>query len=152
MNDLSEHDRFARLAQTCACMNLRRAARAITNYYDDLFLAACGLRSTQITQLVVLYLGGPKTINEMAGNLGLDRTTLTRNLKPLEEADLLKIEPGRDQRTRTVMLTKHGKNMLLKALPVWEEMQAHIEQGIGQERFHNLLTQLSDVAKLTREE
>lgn len=152
MNDLSEHDRLARLAQTCACMNLRRTARVITNYYDDLFLPACGLRSTQITQLAVLYLGGSQTINEIAGNLRLDRTTLTRNLKLLEEAGLLKIEPGNDQRTRTVILTRHGKNILLKALPVWEEMQDRIEQGLGKARFHSLLTQLSDIAKLTHEE
>ena len=152
MNHPSEHDRLAQLAQACACMNLRRAARAISNYYDDLFLAACGLRATQVTQLVVLYLAGPQTINEIAGNLSLDRTTLARNLKPLEEAGVLKIAPGNDQRTRIVTLTKHGKNILLKALPVWEEAQSHMVQGLGEERFRSLLTQLSDIAKLTREE
>ena len=104
----------------------------------------------QITPLVVLYLAGPQTINEVAGRLGLDRTTLTRNLKLLEEAGLLKTEPGNDQRTRMVALTNRGKNVLLKALPVWEEAQAHVVQGIGDERFRSLLTQLSDIAELTR--
>ncbi len=151
MGELAEHDRIAHLARTCACINLRRASRAITNYYDSLFLAACGLRATQITPLVVLYLAGPQTINEVAGRLGLDRTTLTRNLKLLEEAGLLKTEPGNDQRTRMVALTQHGKNVLLKALPVWEEAQAHVVQGIGDERFRSLLTQLSDIAELARE-
>ncbi len=151
MGEPAEHDRLAHLARTCACINLRRASRAITNYYDSLFLRACGLRATQITPLVVLYLAGPQTINEVAERLGLDRTTLTRNLKLLEKAGLLKTEPGNDQRTRMVTLTNHGKNVLLKALPVWEEAQAHVVQGMGGERFGALLSQLSDIAKLTRE-
>ncbi len=96
MSDPSEYDRIARLARTCANLNLRRATRAVSNYYDSVFLAACGLRATQIPPLVVLDLAGPQTIHEIAGKLGLDRTTLTRNLKLLEKAGLLKIEPGQD--------------------------------------------------------
>lgn len=151
MSNPPEYDRFMRLAETCANINLRRTARAISNHYDGLFLAACGLRATQITQLVVLYLAGPQTINEIADRLGLDRTTLTRNLKLLEEAGLLKIQPGDDQRTRIVTITKQGKNMLLKALPIWEEAQARVEKGLGEEKFQALLTQLSEIAELARE-
>jgi DNA-binding MarR family transcriptional regulator len=151
MNEPTVHDKIAHLGRTCACINLRRTARAITNYYDKLFREACGLRATQITPLVVLYLAGPQTINEIAGRLELDRTTLTRNLKLLEEASLLQIQPGDDQRTRMVTLTEHGTSVLLKALPVWEEAQAHVVQGIGAEQFRALLSQLSDIAELTRE-
>ena len=151
MSNSAEHKRITRLAQECANINLRRATRAISNYYDDLFLAGCGLRATQITQLVVPYLAGPQTINEIADRLGLDRTTLTRNLKLLEEAGLLKIQPGDDQRTRMVTITQQGKNVLRKALPVWEKAQAHVEQGMGKKEFHSLLTQLSEIAELTRE-
>jgi DNA-binding MarR family transcriptional regulator len=151
MNTLSEHDRIARLARTCANLNLRRAARVVTNYYDNIFLSACGLRATQIPPLVVLYLAGPMNINEIAAKLELDRTTLTRNLKPLEEAGLLEIAPGDDLRTRMVALTEHGGETLLTVLPVWEEAQAHIVQGLGEERFCALLTQLADIAELARE-
>ena len=151
MSNSAEHKRITRLAQECANINLRRATRAITNFYDGRLLAACGLRATQIPQLVVLYLAGPQTINEIADRLGLDRTTLTRNLKLLETAGLLKIQPGDDQRTRTVTLTKRGNEVLLKALPVWEKAQAHVEQGMGKEKFHSLLTQLSEIAELARE-
>ncbi len=147
-----ERNRLARLAQTCAGINLRRASHAITRYYDRRFMEACGLRATQITPLVVLYLAGPLTINEIAAHLALDRTTLTRNLKLLEGMNLVTIEPGTDQRTRTVSLTRHGTNTLLKVLPVWEEAQAQVVQGLGEEKFSGLLTQLSDLAKLTREE
>ena len=151
MSERTEHDRIEHLARTCACINMRRAARAVTNYYDDLLLEACGLRMTQITPLVVLYLAGPQTIHEIAGKLGLDRTTLTRNLKLLEQASLLKMEPARDQRIRLSALTQHGKNVLLKALPIWEEAQAQVVNGMGEARFRTLLTQLSDVTELTRE-
>jgi DNA-binding MarR family transcriptional regulator len=130
---------------------LRRASRAITNYYDNLFLAACGLRVTQLTPLVVLYLAGPQTLNEIAEKLALDRTTLTRNLKLLEEAGLLTSEPGNDRRTRMITLSQQGVEVLLKALPVWEEAQAQVVEGIGQEQFRTLLTQLSDIATLARE-
>ena len=150
MKELTERDRLARLANTCAGINLRRAARAITNHYDHLFTEACGLRATQIPALVVLYLAGPQTIQEIATRLELDRTTLSRNLKLLEEAGLLTIEPGKDQRTRLVALTQAGANLLLKALPVWEEAQGQVESSLGEARFRSLLAQLNDVAELSR--
>lgn len=152
MSERTERDRIARLARTCAGINLRRASRAITNYYDRLLLEASGLRATQVTPLVVLYLAGPRTINQIAERLDLDRTTLSRNLKLLEDKNLIRIEPGADQRTRKITLTDNGRNALLKALPVWEAAQAHVEQGLGEERFGALLTQLSNIAELTKEE
>jgi DNA-binding MarR family transcriptional regulator len=151
VNELSEHDRIARLARTCANINLRRATRAVSNYYDSIFLAACGLRATQIPPLVVLYLAGPQSINEMATKLELDRTTLSRNLKPLEEARLLEVAPGDDQRTRMVGLTERGKETLLNVLPVWEKAQARMVQGLSEQRFDALLTELAEIADLTRE-
>ena len=151
MSELTERERLARLANTCAGINLRRATRAITNHYDHIFLEAVGLRSTQIPPLVVLYLAGPRTIQQMAERLDLDRTTLSRNLKLLEEAGLLAIHPGKDQRTRQVSLTEQGKNVLLKALPVWEEAQRQVVSGLGEDRFSALLAELSDVAELSKE-
>jgi DNA-binding MarR family transcriptional regulator len=151
MNDLSEKERVARLASSCANINLRRATRAVSNYYDRLFLEACGLRATQIPLLVVLYLAGPQSINEIAARLELDRTTLTRNLKPLAEAGLLEIAPGDDQRTRMVTLTDQGKDVLLGVLPVWEAAQRRMVAGLSEARFNVLLSQLEDIAELTRE-
>ncbi len=131
------------------CAGQRGRLLTITMVY---FWQLAGCRITQIPPLVVLYLGGPKSINEIAARLELDRTTLTRNLKPLEEAGLLEIAPGDDQRTRIAALTEHGREVLLGVLPVWEEAQTHIVQGLGGERFDNLLTQLEDIAALARDE
>lgn len=152
MSGRTERERLMRMARTCAGINLRRASRAITHNYDRLLLEACGLRATQVPPLVVLYLAGPQTINQIAERLDLDRTTLSRNLKPLAEKKLLKIEPGADQRTHMVTLTEHGANTLLKALPVWEAAQAHVVQGLGEERFSALLAQLSNIAELASKE
>jgi len=150
MSEATDQALMKKLAQTCACTNLRRTSRAITNYYDSLFLAVCGLRSTQLTTLVVLHLAGPQVINALAEKLALDRTTLTRNLKVLEEGRHITLSPGSDQRTRVVTITKYGSDILRKALPVWEEAQAHITQGVGEERFSTLLNNLSDITKLAR--
>jgi DNA-binding MarR family transcriptional regulator len=146
----NERTRIASLATTCACLNLRRAARAVTNYYDALIREQTGLRITQITMLVVAYLAGPQTINDMAERIDLDRTTLTRNLKPLEHEGLLTVVPGADQRTRVVTLTASGEQKLLQVLPLWEQAQAHMVEGLGQERFPGWLAQLSEVASLAQ--
>lgn len=143
-----EYERIAQLGSTCICNNLRRAARLVTNYYDKL-LEPSGLRISQATILVVLYLGGAQTINETAKKLELDRTTLTRNLGPLAHQGLLTIEQGTDQRTRVVTLTPQGETALLKLLPLWEETQSYMVEGIGKANASLLLVQLSEVAALT---
>lgn len=149
MTATETRERLFHLAQTCAGINLRRASRAITHSYDRQLLAACDLRATQVPLLVVLHLAGPLTINEMAERLELDRTTLSRNLKPLEERGLLSIALGEDQRTRLVAITEAGTHSLLQALPVWEAAQAKVEQALGDERFQTLLKDLADLTKLT---
>jgi DNA-binding MarR family transcriptional regulator len=144
----TEYERIARLSSACICNNLRRAARLVTNYYDKL-LEPAGLRVSQATVLVVLYLGGVQTINEMAEKLELDRTTLTRNLKPLAQQGLLTIVPGSDQRTRVVSLTSEGEAALLNVLPLWEQTQSYMVEGIGEANASLLLEQLSEAAALT---
>jgi DNA-binding MarR family transcriptional regulator len=153
LTDKSENARIAQLAASCACQNLRRVTRAVTNYYDALLAEQAGvrIRITQVTMLVVLYLAGPQTINDMAEKLDLDRTTLTRNLKPLAHEHLLTIMPGADQRTRVVTLTAAGERKLREILPLWERAQAHMVEGIGQERFGGWLAQLSEVAGLAQQ-
>lgn len=145
----TEHERIAQLGPVCICNNLRRAARLITNYYDALF-EPTGLRVSQLTILVVLYCAGIQTINEMAEKLELDRTTLTRNLKPLVHKGLLTIAPGSDQRTRVVALTAEGEEALIKALPLWEQAQAYMVEGMGEANAAALLAQLSEAATLAR--
>ena len=143
--DKQERDRIEKLATMCVCSNLRRASRAVTNYYDSLLGQVSDLRVSQMIVLVVLYLAGPQTIHELAEMMALDRTTIGRNLRPLEKQGLLTLTSGSDQRTRVVTLTAHGQDTLLRVAPQWQRAQDHMVTGIGQEQVAALLAQLSTV-------
>ncbi len=130
----------------CVCSNLRRASRAVTNYYDSVLGQVSDLRVSQMIVLVVLCLAGPQTIHELAELMALDRTTIGRNLRPLEKQGLLTLTSGSDQRTRVVTLTAQGQEALLRVVPQWERAQAQMVTGIGHEQVAEFLAQLSTVA------
>lgn len=140
---------LGQIVSTCACFNLRKAARVITQHFDEI-LKPSGLLSTQFTILATVAVAKLATINELAEMLVMDRTTLTRNLKPLEREGWLKSEPGQDQRTRVISLTANGEATLAKALPLWEQAQSTVEETLGQQRWSNLLTHLVESTALIR--
>lgn len=136
--------------KTCANANLRRAARSSTQMYDQ-FLVPSGLQITQFTLLVSCAIAGPVPITNLADVLVMDRTTLARNLKPLEKRGLVKISEGKDRRVRLVELREKGYDVLMKALPLWRNAQLQIEKGFGKARLTGLLQDLGAMAKLTRQ-
>src|SRR5713226_7185668 len=85
------------MAASCACANLRKATRATTQLYDAM-LRPSGLRATQFTLLVATRLIHTAPVTRLAKELGMDRTTLTRNLRLLERQGLIRVRPGRDRR------------------------------------------------------
>ena len=125
----------------CACANVRKASRVVTQQYDE-SLQACGLRATQFSILVVIARRNTPTLTELAEGLVMDRTTLTRNLKPLEEQGLVQSVSGTDRRTRSVSLTPKGRKTVVKALPLWRRAQAGIVRALGDTRFSRLLGDL----------
>ncbi len=135
---------------TCADINLRRAARAVTQMYDR-FLAASNLQVTQFSLLVACAVAGPAPITNLAEKLVMDRTTLARNLKPLTTRGLVKIANGDDRRVHVVALSDRGYAALAKALPLWQEAQTKIVEGFGQPRLSSLLQDLSALVRLARE-
>ena len=138
-----------KIGRSCACYNLRRAARAITRLYDD-FLRPSGLRSTQYSVLMAASLRGPVPLTKLAEITVTERTTLTRNLTILEKMGFILIEPGQDRRERQVSITEQGERVLLEAIPLWEAAQAHMEQGLGGDRMGSLLKDLSEIIALSR--
>jgi DNA-binding MarR family transcriptional regulator len=84
----------------------------------------------------------------MAEVLVMDRTTLTRNLRPLEGQGLIAIRSGADRREKLVTLTTRGRAMVSKALPLWEQAQHQIIEGLGQGRFDSMLKDLSKAVSL----
>ena len=134
--------------QVCACGNLRKATRAVTQLYDKV-LRPSGIRVTQLGLMVATRVQGPVTVKHLAETTVTDRTTLTRNLRPLEKQGLIRIEPGEDRRERIVTLTNRGQKALLSALPLWKKAQVQIAKGLGQRRFNRLLSDLSAMVALT---
>jgi DNA-binding MarR family transcriptional regulator len=135
------------VARACACANLRRAARAVTQLFDEA-LAPSGLRATQFTLLVTSRLMGESTINELAERMAMDRTTLSRNLKPLVRNGLLEVRPGEDGRTRLVWITAAGEQALEEAYPLWQQAQQEIVGVLGEERHEALLGDVAQAVSL----
>ncbi|WGV27190.1 MarR family winged helix-turn-helix transcriptional regulator [Halotia branconii] len=134
---------------TCTCFHLRKASRVVTQIFDEV-LQPSGLLVNQFTLLVAINLAGSVTITHLAQELVMDRTTLTRNLKPLERQEFIQIQPGQDQRMRIVSLTEQGQAVLTKALPLWEQAQSRIIEQLGQEQWNVLLSGLSQTVSLLR--
>src|SRR2546426_35337 len=133
----------------CACANIRRTDRVITQFYDEV-LAPSGLNAPQFALLATLAEVAPITIRRLAEIMVMDRTTLTRNLKLLIKEHLVRGEEGEDRRRRLAFLTQEGEQALQRAWPLWQEAQARFEQALGRERFDALLTELSAVRVLAR--
>jgi DNA-binding MarR family transcriptional regulator len=126
------------VARACACANLRKAARAVTQVFDEA-LGASGLRATQFTLLVTVRLAGEATVRELAEMMAMDRTTLSRNLKPLARDGLLEVRPGEDGRTRLARITPEGERAIGEAYPLWERAQKAVVGVLGEERYEALL-------------
>jgi DNA-binding MarR family transcriptional regulator len=118
-------------------MNVRRASRAITKIYDQA-LESSGLKTTQFSILMNIDAHGPLNISALARILTLDRTTLVRNLKPLEKAGFVEDTPSQDPRERQVRLTEHGRQAINGALPHWKNAQRRMRQQVGPENLHTL--------------
>ena len=137
-------------ATSCACGNLRKAARAVSRRYDDA-LKPAGIGIGQYSMLVAIALYGSATISQLAQELVMDRTTLTRDLKLLQRDGLAQIVVGTDQRTRVVSLTAAGSAVLLRALPLWQEVQQQVMAQLGVVRWQTLHSNLGTVVSATRQ-
>ncbi len=143
----SSHSAAGRISWQCACFNTRKAARAVTRFYDDM-LEPSGLKATQLTLLGAISISGPARMSRLAELLALDKTTLTRNLKLLEAVGLISIAPGEDRRARVAALTRPGMDALERALPHWREAQRRLVDHLGEARWRRLADDLSDLEAL----
>ena len=131
----------------CNCLALRQASRYVTGMYDQA-LSEAGLRVTQFSILYTLLGLGPMTVNQMSTQLVMDRTTLTRNLKPLERDALVTTGPSEhDKRERVIGLTPAGKAKVKAVLPLWRRAQQTFEQNFGSERAVELRALLRAVVE-----
>src|SRR5712692_1772251 len=122
----------------CACANMRRAARAVTQLYDAA-LRPSGLRITQFTLLQVLATAGaPMTQGALGDLLAVDSTTLSRTLRPLERAKWIRRVEGSDARERRIELAALGRRALQRATPAWERAQRRLRSGLGRRDWAKL--------------
>ena len=139
------------LPANCTCFALRKAARAVTQRYDEA-LKPRGLRATQFSVLSMLASRGPIGMTELATALVTDRTTLTRNLKPLIARGFVETAQGPDRRRRAIALTTRGRDALAEAMPLWRAVQAATVDGLGGGPWAGLMQGLERAIRLPRAE
>ena len=135
----------------CAFFQIRRASRTISRFYDRA-LRPSGLKITQFSLLSAVRELGPVSITALAEVLGLERTSLSRNLRPLEKQGLIRVSPEGYKRTRTVELTVAGRALWREARGLWEQAQSAIDAHLGAERAAQLRDLLADVSALDRDD
>ena len=136
------------LLDTCMCHKARMAARVVTRAYDDA-LRPTGLRATQVSVLAAVGARGALSIKSLADALHMERSTLTRNLRPLEKRGYVELAAERRYRSRVLTLTSAGRAALVTALPLWEGAQRKLKGRVGQHRWPTVQDGLSI---LTRED
>ncbi|MCE9598891.1 MAG: MarR family winged helix-turn-helix transcriptional regulator [Spirochaetia bacterium] len=123
---------YKRAALSCFNFSFRNAARTVTLLYDRA-LSSAGIRSTQYSLMVVLAGYGSLTINELAAGLGLDRTTLSKNLRPMVKRRLIQLGPMEDRRKKALILTKAGYTLLEECGPLWSKAQEQVQGILGED-------------------
>lgn len=134
----------------CICFNLRKAARAITQVYDQLFKKV-DLTASQISILTSLHLIGGMSVSQLAQAMATDRTTITRNLKPLERRKLIAISVGEDKRSRQISLTAAGDELAERAGAIFSTFHHRVCGAIGEERVQELCRELGCIVEQIQE-
>lgn len=135
------------VGENCACFAVRKAARAVTQLYDA-HLAEVGLKTTQFTLLNSVAGYRSISVNALAEALVMDRTTLTRNLKPLQDQGLIEQRPSADdKRVRLLSLTPAGEKLFSRALPVWRKAHGEFLAKVGEPRWRILSKNLNEAER-----
>jgi len=130
----------------CNCLAVRQAARYITQFYDQYLVTAAGLRTTQYGIIAKLKRQGPMSINALAAQLVMDRTTLGRNVRPLERDGLIVIQADpADRRSRVLRLTRTGEARFKLGHKAWAEAQKQFESTYGGKQASELRRRLRAV-------
>jgi DNA-binding MarR family transcriptional regulator len=141
-------DECLAMGTTCACYNLRRASRVVTQVFDAYF-DEIGLKATQFTVLAALLYesDGRPTVNHLARALVLEQSSLSRNLAVLERQGLIRLVTGDDKRERIVTLTRAGRVALSRGYAAWKQAQSAIAEAIDPKELE---VQLRSLRRLTK--
>ena len=131
--------------QNCTCFNVRRVARIITQFFDA-EVRRHGIRPTQTPILGALQARSGWTMAELSDWLGMERTTLLRNLRPLQRDGLVRISGGGRGGHVELSITEKGRTSLGKMLPAWRSAQNKVVATLGNERWSVIIRDLEQVA------
>ena len=134
------------IGRNCACFNLRRAARLVTQRFDRAFRES-GMTANQFSILMAAYDQEGILLTKLAKTLGMERTTLSRNVSLLERMGMVSTTMGDDRRERKIAITVNGIALLEEMLPLWQKAQNEVVEAIGQKKWEGLLAGLHGVAK-----
>jgi DNA-binding MarR family transcriptional regulator len=138
--------RTLHVRDTCLCLSLQRAARALARQFDEAF-RPLELTNGQFSLLMSLSRPRPPTMGEVAALLAMDRTTLTAALKPLERRGLiLSHKDSEDKRARRLSLTPAGQKLLDQAYPIWEARHRELDASFSPSRLAAMRSELKRLA------
>ena len=144
--NLSDEKTRREMGKGCACFNLRRTARLVTQRFDRAFRGS-GITANQFSILMASYNEEPILLTRLAKFLGMERTTLSRNLSLLASRGLVSIETGSDKRERRIAVTEKGIALLEMTVPLWQEAQKDVVESVGQKEWEGVLSGLHKVAR-----
>jgi DNA-binding MarR family transcriptional regulator len=150
MKQLGLNPRNKIVSLPCACANLRRAARIVTQRYDQQ-LQPAGIKTTQFTLLQALTRTGSISQGNLGELLGLDSTTLTRTLAPLRRKGWIETKPGQDRREVRLTLTAEGKRKYLSALHYWQSAQRQLRRVLSEAGWKQMMESTIFTAALAQQ-
>ena len=127
--------------ENCVCFNLRRVTRAVTQFYDA-EMRRHGIRPTQGTILLALNAKESWMMAELSDCLGLERTSLVRNLQPLQRDGLATADGGGRGRRVELAITAKGRKQVEKFMPAWKSAQSAAVKTLGEKRWSDILSDL----------
>ncbi len=123
--------------QSCVCHALRSSARLVARRYEEA-LRPVGLKAGQFSIMAALLGRGAVRLTRLANDLGMDRTTLTKDLRPLEKKGLVvSVADEQDARVRGLQLTEQGVDLLRQAVPLWQKVQAEFHQRVNEQAWQD---------------
>ena len=131
--------------ENCVCFNLRWVTRVVTQFFDA-ELRRHGIRATQAPILLVLKAKGSSSMAELSDSLGMDRTTLVRNLQPLQREGLVETSGGGRGRRVELAISAKGLKQVEKLMPAWNSAQAAVVKTLGEQRWFGILSDLESAA------
>ncbi len=135
----------------CLCYQFRKTSRIVINFYDDA-LKSADLKSNQFLILVAVAFMKSTNFKTLAEFLGIDQSTLARNLVTVEKQSFVTVKPGKNRREKIITLSRKGKRKLASAFPLWQKAQKSLLEKVGIERWHELKAEMDEVAAAAREQ